>query len=82
MGVGEKLMKVVVKVRDVVKMARRFEESPAEAMREMVASMQEGFKASLERVMDAEITLFLGGPEGQGNKRNDSVLSLMGDAPK
>jgi transposase-like protein len=70
MGLGEKLMKIVVKVRSVVELARRFEESPALAMREVVAEVQRGFRATLERVMDAEIALFLGGPEGQGNKRN------------
>lgn len=70
MGLGEKLMKVIVKVRDVVDLAKRFEESPKEAMQEVVAGMQQGFKHTLERIMDAEITLFLGGPEGQGNKRN------------
>lgn len=70
MGLGEKLMKIVVKVRSVVELARRFEASPAEAMRELVAEVQRGFSATLERVMDAEIALFLGGPEGQSNKRN------------
>ena len=63
-------MKVVVKVRDVVELAKRFEESPAEAMRELVADAHQGFKATLERVMDAEIALFLGGPDGRDNKRN------------
>jgi len=70
MGLGEKLMKIVVKVRDVVELAKRFEESPVLAMREVVSELQQGFKATLERVMDAEIALFLGGPGGQDNKRN------------
>jgi putative transposase len=70
MGIGEKLMEVVVKVRDVVDLAKRFEESPKEAMQEVVAGVRVGFKAALERIMDAEIALFLGGPEGDGNKRN------------
>jgi putative transposase len=70
MGLGEKLMKVVFKVRNVVELARRFEESPVAAMREVVAEVHEGFKVALERVMDAEISLFLGGPDGKGNKRN------------
>lgn len=73
MGIGAKLMEVVVKVRDVVDLAKRFEESPGEAMREVVAGVQEGFKSALERVMDAEIALFLGSDAGRGNKRNGYV---------
>ncbi len=74
MGIGEKLMKVVVKVRSVVELAQRFEESPVAAMREVVAEVQRGFSAALERVMDAEIALFLGGPQGHGNKRNGYTI--------
>ena len=70
MGLGEKLMKVVVKVRDVVSLAKHFEESPKEAMQEVVAEMQLGFKSTLEKIMDAEIALFLGSDNGTGNKRN------------
>lgn len=70
MGLGKKVMKVVIKVRDVVQLARRFEQSPTEAMAEMVEQVQLGFKLALERIMDAEIALFLGCPEGKGNKRN------------
>ena len=58
MGFGAKLMEVVVKVRDVVDLAKRFEESPAVAMREVVAGVRQGFQATLERVMDAEIVFF------------------------
>lgn len=73
MGIGARLMEVVVKVRDVVDLAKRFEESPGDAMREVVASVHQGFKATLERVMDAEIALFLGSEAGKGNKRNGYV---------
>ena len=48
MGIGAAIMKVVVKVRDVVELAKRFEESPAEAMRELVTDAQQGFKAALK----------------------------------
>jgi len=37
MGLGEALMKIVVKVGDVVALARRFREAPAAAMSEVVA---------------------------------------------
>lgn len=73
MGIGAQLMEVVVKVRDVVELARRFEESPNEAMREVVAGVRQGFRAALERVMDAEIALFLGSEPSAGNKRNGYV---------
>jgi transposase-like protein len=75
---GEKLMKVVVKVGDVVRMARRFEESPLEAMREMVTEVREGFRAALERVMDTEISLFLGQAAERGNKRNGYTVRTFG----
>jgi putative transposase len=70
MGLGGELMKVVVKVRDVVRLARRFEQAPAETMRELVADVHEAFRGTLERVMDAEIELFLGQPIESDNKRN------------
>ena len=73
MGIGEKLMEVIVKVRDLVELAKRFEAAPGDAMREVVASVHEGFKATLERVMDTEIALFLGSHAGSGNKRNGYV---------
>ena len=43
MGIGAKLMEVVVKVRDVVELAKKFEESPKEAMREVVSGVRQGF---------------------------------------
>jgi len=73
MGIEARLMEVVVKVRDVVDLAKRFEESPSDAMREVLTSVQQGFKTTLERIMDAEIALFLGSDEGQCNKRNGHV---------
>ncbi len=73
MGFGAQIMEVIVKVRDVVDLAKRFDESPTAAMREVVTGVQQGFKAALERVMDAEIALFLGSESGNGNKRNGYV---------
>jgi len=70
MGLGESLMKIVVKVRDVVELARRFETAPAETMREVVATLSEGVRQTLEEVMEAEIGLFLGQGAERGNKRN------------
>lgn len=70
MGIGKKLMKVIVKVRDVVELAKKFEESPKEAMQEVISDVRQGFTQTLERIMDTEIALFLGGPDGKDNKRN------------
>jgi putative transposase len=63
-------MKVIVKVRDVVALAKRFEASPREAMRELVGHVREAMAATLEQVMDAEIDLFLGQDAEVANKRN------------
>jgi putative transposase len=73
MGLGESLMKVVVRVRDAVELARRFESSPREAMREVVEHVRDGVRQTLEEVMDAEIGLFLGQSAEQSNKRNGYV---------
>ncbi len=78
MGLGESLMKVVVKVRDAVALARRFETSPREALREVVEQVREGVRHTLEEVMEAEIGLFLGQPGERGNKRNGYVTRTFG----
>jgi putative transposase len=71
-------MKIVVKVRDAVELARRFEASPREAMREVVAHVRSGVLHTLEEVMDAEIELFLGQPAERANKRNGYVTRTFG----
>lgn len=78
MGLGEQLMKIVVKVRDAVGLARRFESSPREALREVVERIRDGVRYSLEEVMDAEIELFLGQPAEKANKRNGYVTRTFG----
>jgi len=70
MGFREKLMKLVVKVHDVVELVKRFETSPATAMRELGEHLRHGAKEVLERVMEAEIELFLGQDAEAENKRN------------
>jgi len=72
-SVYESVMKIVVRIADVVQLAKRFEESPALAMREVVTEMRAGVRDVLERVMAAEIELFLGRSEEVGNKRNGFV---------
>jgi putative transposase len=69
----EELMKLVVRISDVVTLAKRFEETPTVAMREVVQYAREAMKDVLEKVMDTEIELFLGNPEQEGNKRNGYV---------
>ena len=78
MSVYEILMKIVVRLADVVGLAKRFEESPAVAMREVVGQMREGVRYALEQVMAAEIELFLGRAEEVGNKRNGFVSRTYG----
>lgn len=74
----EGLMKIVLRVADVVALAKRFEESPTLAMREVVAQMREGVREALEHVMKAELELFLGRSEEVGNKRNGFVSRTFG----
>jgi putative transposase len=78
MGLGETWMKIVVKVKDAVALAKRFEASPREAMREVVQQMREGVRSTLEEVMEAEIELFLGQDAEQGNKRNGYASRTFG----
>ena len=66
----ESLMKWVVKVQDVVALVKRFEISPRAALREMSEQMRQGAQEVLERVMNAEIALFLGQEGEKTNKRN------------
>jgi hypothetical protein len=54
---GESLMRIVVKVRDAVGLARRFEASPGTALREVVEHVRVEVGRALEEVMDAEIGL-------------------------
>ena len=70
MGLGDQLMKLFVQVEDAVALAVHFEASPVEAMRQLVAHVQQGAKEVLERVMDAEIGIFLGRDGDPDNKRN------------
>ena len=73
MGVRNMLaraMKLIIKVPEVVAAARRFEQSPRDAMRELVSHTRAGFASMLEQVMNAEIELFLGQGAERENKRN------------
>jgi putative transposase len=77
-GLPETLMKIVVKVQDVVTMAKRFESSPLEAMREVMSSMRQAVAHTLEQVMEAEIALFLGQSAEEDNKRNGYRVRTFG----
>lgn len=77
-SVYEGVMKIVVRIADVVALAKRFEESPKLAMREVMNEMRAGVVDVLERVMAAEIELFLGKEEQAGNKRNGYVSRAYG----
>jgi transposase-like protein len=64
------LMKLVVKVNDVVALVKRFEASPATALRELSEHVRQGAKDILEQVMNSELELFLGQHQEAENKRN------------
>jgi len=70
MNFGDNLMKVVVRLGDVVELVKHFEASPAEAMREVVAQFRQAASSTLEQLMETEIALFMGQPAELGNKRN------------
>ena len=73
-----KLMKLIVKIADVLALARRFEESPGRAMREVVEEAGQAIRDTLEKVMEAEITVFLGQPAERENKRNGYITRSYG----
>lgn len=66
----EGLMRLVVKIHDAVELVRRFETSPAQAMREVTTMIREGAKEVVERLLEAELELFLGQEGEAQNKRN------------
>lgn len=74
----ELLMKIIVRVQDVVLMARRFKASPVEAMRDVVMSTKDAVRDALEQIMMAELELFLGEDAQKGNKRNGVVTRSFG----
>jgi transposase-like protein len=73
MALGATLMKVLVKVADVVALAKLFEASPAQAMTTVVDQMRRALSSTLERIAAAEIEMFLGQPAEQDNARNGFV---------
>jgi putative transposase len=70
MGLGETLMKLVVKVGDAVSLAKRFRETPGQAMNELVGQARVMLSRTLEQVMDAELELHLAEKGDAENKRN------------
>ena len=70
MGLGETLMKIVVKVGDVVALAKRFREHPHEAMEELVGHARASVGEIVQQVLDAEIELHLHEEADPLNKRN------------
>jgi len=63
-------MKIVIKVPDIIATVKKFEEAPLVAMRDLVAQVKQEFAFTLERLMNAEIELFLGKDAEAKNKRN------------
>jgi len=70
MGLGEALMKIVVKIGDVVALAKRFRDDPNEAMQELLDHARTAVGETLQRVLDAEIELHLNEEKNPANKRN------------
>lgn len=71
-------MKLKVKVNDVVDLVRRFEASPATAMRDLGKHVRQGAGEVLERVRDAEIQLLLGQNAGTVNERTGYASRAFG----
>lgn len=70
MGMQDALMKIVIKVGDVVALAKRFESSPRSTMQDIVDEARCAVRLMLEQTMKTEIGLFLGQDSEKGNKRN------------
>jgi transposase-like protein len=70
MEFGEALMKVVVKVGDVVALAKRFRTDPAGAAKELAEQMRSAATHTLQQVLDAEVELHLAEEADPDNKRN------------
>ena len=70
MGLGESVMKIVVRIGDVVEFAKRFRAEPLAAMQEVATQVRTVVAATLNQVMDAEIDLVLGEGKDPSNKRN------------
>ena len=64
MRIIERLMKLVVKVHDVVELVRRFEASPAQAMRELTTLVRDGAKEAMESPGYRDLAV--SGPSGPG----------------
>jgi putative transposase len=71
-------MKIVVRVADVVELAKRFEDAPGLAMLEVVEQMRAAVAETLEQVMKAELDIFLGSSSESANKKNGFVSRTFG----
>lgn len=84
MELGEALMKIVVKLGDVVALAKRFREALGAAMAEVATEVRAVVADTLERVMNAEIDLVLGAAADTENKRNgyrERSFAIKGISP-
>jgi hypothetical protein len=63
-------MKITIRVADAYELAKRFESAPRAALAEVVEQARAGLEDTLERIMRADLELFLGDPAEQTNKRN------------
>jgi len=63
-------MKITIRVADAYELAKRFESAPRAALAEVVEQARAGLEDTLERIMRAELELFLGDPAEQTDKRN------------
>lgn len=70
MGLGDTLLKIVVKVGDAVSLAQAFREAPSLAMQEFVTHVRSLVTKAVEEVLDAEIELHLHEEADGENKRN------------
>jgi len=70
MEIREQIMKVIIKINDVIDLAKRFEESPRQVISELGQQVRAGVTEAIEKILSAEIGLFLGRDADKTNKRN------------
>lgn len=66
------IIKVEVKIPEAVRALEEFRVDRKQALESLVTSVKEALSSSLNQLLQAEMTLFLGRPEQSENKRNGS----------
>jgi len=70
MKIGMGIIKVEVNVPEAVRALEEFRSNRKQALEAVTTSVKEALSTSLNQLLNAEMTLFLGKPDQQDNKRN------------